>query len=362
MQTIIFVLVSSITLVSCVINDCPKYNKPKASTGGFTANSFLAFSAKLIDKFENKAGRLAELPGALLEEDADVVCLNEVFLERDISTIFNQVQKTYPYVYSSIHDGTTNNLLAATSSPCPLFNTFRLMSCLGKCKGLTDIKGIIDCDIQYKCGFWESLKQECITCGGAEGAGGVSSCTKTQRVNVGGNMILSKYPITKAESTFFVSDKQANRQGKLIVETAGRTIACTKMTTALNDDYYEPETKELFSSSWAVENLSQAKCIMSNFQQQDKAILMGDLECGPAILSNNIRKEHELSYNNLTIQFDSPYVRDVGHQTSRGANIITTHVMQKGYNGQHTCKRVFGGTYNGIELSNQYGVKCTIPS
>lgn len=92
------------------------------------------------------------------------------------------------------------------------------MFCLRKCKGLTDIKRILDCDIQYKCGAWESLKQECITCEGAEGAGGVSSCTKKQRVNVAGNMILSKYPITKAESTFFVSDKQTNREGKLIVE------------------------------------------------------------------------------------------------------------------------------------------------
>lgn len=48
-----------------------------------------------------------------------------------------------------------------------------------------------------------------------------------------------------------------------------------------------------------------------------------------------------VSYNNLTIQFDSPYVSDVGHQTNRGEYIITTHVMQKGYNGQHTCKVCF---------------------
>lgn len=36
-----------------------------------------------------------------------------------------------------------------------------------------------------------------------------------------------------------------------------------------------------------------------------------------------------VSYNTLTIQFDSPYVSGVGLQTSRDANIITTHVMQK---------------------------------
>ncbi|CAC5395887.1 unnamed protein product [Mytilus coruscus] len=302
MQTILFVLVLSINLVSCVINDCPQYNKPTVSDGGYTAKSFLAFSAKLVSKFENKAGRLAQLPAALLAENADVVCLNE---------------QKYPYVYSSIHDGTTNNLLTANSSPCPFILTITLLWCMRRCTEITTIKGIIECDKENKCNAWKNLKQECITCVGAEGASRARSCIKTQQVNVAGNMILSKYPITKAESMFFVSDKQANREGKLIVEIAGRTIACTKIQTARNAAYYEPETKQLFSSSWAVENLSQAKCILSNFEQQEKALLMGDLECGPAIPSNNIREEHELSYNNLTIQFDSPYVSDVGQQTNR---------------------------------------------
>ncbi|XP_052087184.1 uncharacterized protein LOC127724295 [Mytilus californianus] len=362
MQIILFVLVCSIYLVSCVINYCPQYNKPTVSDGGDRVKSFLAFSAKLISKFENKAGRLVQLPAALLAENADVVCLNEVFLQNDISTIFNNVKHKYPYVYSSIHDGTTNNFLTANSSPCPFFLRMKLLVCMVQCAGITDIKGIIECDKENKCNAWKNLKQECITCAGAVGAIHVTSCVKKQQVNVAGNMILSKYPITKAESTFFVSDKQANRQGKLIVEIAGRTIACTKMQTALSDAYYEPETKQLFSSSWALENLSQAKCILSNFEQQEKVILMGDLECGPAIPSNNIRKDHEVSYNNLTVQFDSPYVSDVGQKTSRGANIITSHVMQKGYNGHHSCSRVLGGKYNGIELSNQFGVKCTIAS
>lgn len=66
------------------------------------------------------------------------------------------------------------------------------MFCLAKCKGISDIKGILDCDIQYGCDAWKWMKQEYITCGGAEGADRVLSCTKKQRVNVAGNMVLSK--------------------------------------------------------------------------------------------------------------------------------------------------------------------------
>ncbi|CAC5395876.1 unnamed protein product [Mytilus coruscus] len=176
-----------------------------------------------------------------------------VFSQNHISTIVNNVKQEYPNVYSSIHDGTTNNLLTAKSSPCPftLSSMFILSCIIRKCRDKTTVKELIQSDITNGCNAWNKLNQDCIIYVGTTGLAN--------------------------------NAKQVNRHGKLIVEIAGRTIVCTKMQTALNDAYYE------------------------------------------------------LSYNNLTIQFDSPYVSDVGQQTSRIANIITTHVMQKGYNGQHTC-------------------------
>lgn len=90
--------------------------------------------------------------------------------------------------------------------------------CITKCHGISDIQGILNCDKDSGCKSWEGLKPECLICAGAKGARYTLQCTDQQHINVAGNMILSKYPITKAESTFFVSDKQANRQGKLIVE------------------------------------------------------------------------------------------------------------------------------------------------
>ncbi|XP_052087257.1 uncharacterized protein LOC127724356 [Mytilus californianus] len=132
------------------------------------------------------------------------------------------------------------------------------------------------------------------------------------------------------------------------------------MQLASNDKYYEPDTQ--YFGSFANENLEQAECINDKFQQQSQVILMGDLECGPAIPSAvpTIRGEHEPSYIELTTQFSSPYVT-LGITTSTRSSLISTHVMQKGYNGQNSCSQVLG-YYDGVEISTQYGVKCTIPS
>lgn len=50
-----------------------------------------------------------------------------------------------------------------------------------------------------------------------------------------------------------------------------------------------------YFGSFAKENLEQAKCINSKFQQQSQVILMGDVECGPEIPSAmpSILGEHE---------------------------------------------------------------------
>ncbi|CAC5418713.1 unnamed protein product [Mytilus coruscus] len=289
MQTILCLLLLSLSLMSCAINDCPRYNISKGKCRRGKAKSFLAFNARLLSSVPNKDDRLKELSGALLTENADVVCLNQVFLQDDIQTLYDDIKQVYPNIYSSIHDGTTNNFLPSTTSPCSDVTFLLAFRCMEfNCSRTTAIKDIIECDAQNNCNFWNSISQECLSCLLTIGA---QCLTKPSNMNVAGNVILSKFSIEKDESSFYASVKQVNRQGKLIVEIAGRTIVCTNLQTTLNDEYYEPETKTIFST-WAEENLKQAECILENFRRQGKVMLMGDLECGPEIPSNGIRKKH----------------------------------------------------------------------
>lgn len=82
MQTILFVFMCLINLVFCIINDCPQYNKPNKGQGKDLADSFLTVNTNLLWAHGRQKERLAQLPGALLKEDADVICLNEVSLNK----------------------------------------------------------------------------------------------------------------------------------------------------------------------------------------------------------------------------------------------------------------------------------------
>ncbi|XP_071153613.1 uncharacterized protein [Mytilus edulis] len=141
------------------------------------------------------------------------------------------------------------------------------------------------------------------------------------------------------------------------IDSVGSVI-CTHLTHDQSTTYFEPITKDTFSS-WAEENASEVQYIIDSNTSKSRFIVMGDLNNGPAIPDKNIAAHFEGSYNRLIGSgMQSPYVDMTGKPTFAASSAIIDHVMHKGYTAVNS-RRILDNDklVNGDRLSDHYGVE-----
>ncbi|CAC5372693.1 unnamed protein product [Mytilus coruscus] len=263
-----------------------------------TVHKFVTFNTALIQQSPFIDQRRDALSEQLSKIDADVVCLQEVLPGSDVEKIVNDVKTVYPHSYSKLHgqDGQINTYTIAQPPCYGLPSYVRIVCVVLRCNIRGRLEDIINCADQ-KCNAF------------------------------------------------------------LTIDSVGSVI-CTHLTQDQSTPYFEPITKDTFSS-WAEENASEVQYIIDSNKSKARFVVMGDLNNGPAIPNKNIAAQFEGSYNKLIGSgMQSPYVEITGKPSFAGTSAIIDHVMHKGYTAINS-RRIFDDDklVNGGPLSDHYGVE-----
>ncbi|GFO40408.1 hypothetical protein PoB_006691300 [Plakobranchus ocellatus] len=360
--------------------------------GTRSCSTVTTFNTGLTPKVREYRDRRHRIADALAAEDADVLCLQEMWFEDDMRNVINNLSSIYPHHYSPIHTG--RNKLEDDSS----WHLFAYSAC-----SMSDIIAmfvhIVPCIQRRDC--WDefsrssaegvsclarncskvlqrqSIGADCLSCM-ILSSSGVSDiydrCYQISgadlRLNPPGLMLLSKRPLYNTIYTpFFEGDMMLNR-GIIQADILGvGKIACTHLTypLPLYLEYDLPFTTYKEQSEQEIANI-HALLGTSNH------ILAGDLNTGKAVSSSdpekNLIARAPQSINNLTsFGYDTDkYLTDDGRCTfckssnslvRRRRNIAIDDVLVMG--DAFSCirkQRVLDQA--NLSLSDHYGVRATL--
>ncbi|XP_076093028.1 uncharacterized protein LOC143064235 isoform X1 [Mytilus galloprovincialis] len=331
-----------------------------------TVHKFVTFNTALIQQLPLIDQRRDALSQQLTKIDADVVCLQEVLLGSDVEKIVNDLKTVYPHSYSKLH-GQDGQITTYTIAQPPCYgipSVVRIVCIIIRCNIRGQLEDIVNCADQT-CNVFPTISQECISCLGHAfpNFGRIfRACFRfsTTFFNPQGLILLSKKPMRNTIHQHFQPNRKQIFSKALIsadIDSVGSVI-CTHLTHDQSTTYFEPITKDTFSS-WAEENASEVQYIIDSNTSKSRFIVMGDLNNGPAIPDKNIAAHFEGSYNRLIGSgMQSPYVDMTGKPTFAASSAIIDHVMHRGYTAVNS-RRILDNDklVDGDRLSDHYGVE-----
>jgi endonuclease/exonuclease/phosphatase family metal-dependent hydrolase len=265
--------------------------------------SLLSFNAGLAHGAVALAEeRRAFIIDALKREknQADVVCLQEVWTDDDAGAVQDALRGVYPHFFREKTEDAGKK-----SVPCGLWGTYQLDRCV---KNSCAKQGISteEC-VQTKCAErYDALSDACKLCLAANTSSptwcalwpGAPSYAWDGR---NGLLLLSKHPIQSPRYTAF--DTRLIKRGLITASIKQTTVHCTHMTTDLKVVPY-PEGHS--AQSWIEEQTRQVQTIQSNTTEKACTVLMGDLNTGPQ--TGSLSGEVPGTFNLLVMAgFDEPW-------------------------------------------------------
>ncbi|VDH94993.1 Hypothetical predicted protein [Mytilus galloprovincialis] len=353
------------------------YNEKVTSTNFVTFNTGLGTS---VSFYEQRKNLIIE---ALLQSEADVLCLNELWYVEDLIQIQKALQGNFPHSFSIIHDDAAiimdKHTLAQPPCASVIFRT--TMKCfMTHCNTSRNLTEKAGCFL-VTCNASRLLSVECLTCviiSGTHTVNVIEKCANTSpsrqfnAFNLPGLALFSKLPLAHRNRQNLIPNMKRLVSRWVLsaeVEKVGR-IGCTHFTALMPFSYVDPVVPPLFSS-FEEENLNNTLQILDYFKFAKQYILMGDFNQSP--LRANVTPTFSDNYNVLRANgLSDPYVDNGGLPTfGRGnplsifqdRNLILDHIFHKGFD-YISSKRVFdkfiGVKGQSIPLSDHFGVSVTL--
>jgi endonuclease/exonuclease/phosphatase family metal-dependent hydrolase len=242
--------------------------------------------------------RVPAIAAALNKQEAEVLCLQEVWLKKDQDLIKEQLKSSYPYsfVYNS------SPVKTPTSPSCNFGNLVgkgKFVNCIANNCFSKESDGLTSCVLNKCTQALETLKNENKYCGQALMAQSknpplvafwnilnpLKPADLFTYEGANGVMILSRHPILKQDIIDLTESSTLNRRAVLTVDVQPKSfkqpisIYCTHLTANF-------ETSIPYSGkfrSWQEENKEQIKEIIAKIKTNpNPSILMGDFNCSTA--------------------------------------------------------------------------------
>lgn len=320
-----------------------KTEESPPTSGEITVATYNAgLAVGFVPGADSRAPLVAE---ALKDVDADVICLQEVWLPEHIAAIEAAVGDTFPHRFApaprqssdaSCDAGVIDDLVTCVEESCDFTCADDVPDCL-----------FASCPIDFI-----SLPRDCMRCAMAN-VGELPSSIADTCTNAPieyayggsfGTMILSKYPIGTVEEHVFESTANSRSvlHAEVDVEGGPLSVFCTHLTAVFDTIPYPRDVSGAGPALWTAEQLVQIEELDAWVDEVggEKKILLGDLNTGPAL--GNVVAEAPGGYDALVADgWTVPYVELDGRCTFCNDNVLIAsiddddgrlidHVMLKG--------------------------------
>lgn len=341
----------------------------------FTAVTYNAgLAVGFVDGAESRTPLVAD---ALAELDADVVCLQEIFLPEQVAAIEAATTQAFPHTFfpdplppepsdaiaCDPDTGTIDSMLTCLEDSCADVCVDELEECL-----------FDNCALAFL-----SLPKSCQGCVmaqvGQEPATARDVCESEPTAYAYGHSfgtgILSRHPISQTDHQVFASS--VNRRGSIHATVDAPNGPVEVVCTHLTPDFsLLPYPKS--EGSWAEEQADQIVAVRAQIDALSggPVVVMGDFNTGPAL--EGIEPEVPENYDALAEGLQNPYADQIGECTYCGSNpLIGTddsrlidHILLRDTGGA-TAARLFEASAEAescgesftAPLSDHYGVQVT---
>ena len=353
-----------------------------AGCGSTPSGSFVTYNAGLAVGFvPGSVERQNSVAQAIAGIDADVICVQEVWLDEQVTAVTSAASNTFPNTYFPAKQPEV-----LPEPACPDGQLDTLLQCAtDNCEGVCQ-DDLLNC-IFDNCQFpFALLPQECMRCTMANVGGTiddvVEACT-TQTVGFAyggsfGTGLLSRHPLRNVEEKVFESTTNRRAAIHAVVEMpkGDVDVYCTHLTASFDTiPYPRPE------GSWSEEQTTQIEELRAWIDETavNPVVALGDFNVGPS--GDGLVAEEAANYGLLSDGYDVPFLDLVGDCTFCGSNPLVAlggddqtselidHVLVKGWDEPtYAAERVLDGDLEhpvcGTDItgaySDHYGVRVSI--
>ncbi len=325
-------------------------------SGGAGAVAFATYNAGLAVGFVDYAEKRLPLVGeGLAGLEADVVCLQEVWLSEQIDALVAATKDTFPYAHYEI---TEDDMDAGSGDggssdrACTEEEIDNFGGCVRDHCGDVDPGELTTCALGNCAAEFASLSSECTGCVAANIGGTIDEILEACSGSGGGSMayeghngllMLSKYAFETQDTFVFKSflNRRVLLHAQIETPDLGQIdLFCTHLTAALSAVEYAGDY-----GSWEEEQAAQISEMLSYIDDHKSAanpvVLMGDMNCGPqtSIVSAEFPENYQLFVDG---GFTAPYIENAaspctwcgenpltGGGDSGGVDSIIDHILVK---------------------------------
>lgn len=273
----------------------------------------LSFNTRLAPNELLVGNRFLKTLQTLRKTEGDVVCLQEVWNDEHMFSIFDGLQFKYPFSYSFLHEE-TGNLAERTekiTNKCDDDARKQIFQCLNdKCMTSSDSDDFLNCFISECNPIDLKLEEGCTECLSLQ----VEACTKetvksysykkmkdcikainsirgicasrtlSGRANHG-LIMLSNMPLKNQERGVFTQNSLIGRGYLEAKNMFGETFVCTQMTPGRLPVYSEIKTPY---NNWYDLKKNEVEQIIDRYSTKQQTYILGNLNVGPAVREKRI--------------------------------------------------------------------------
>ena len=365
-----------------------------AHFGQCPVRNVLTYNTALLDQPlakglpNNRLERREAIINELRRLDADVVCLQEVWIGQDVERIVRELADVYSFSFSKLHiagprGGHLPDQSGPNMPPCDRYSAVQFKNCLmrNKCKRKSyDNARTYSC-VNYHCySQFKLLSQECVSCIAASWqniASVIKKCVgvglpaiNMRTINSPGLLLLSKRPLINAKYTdFHPYTKDMVERGYIDADTEDLgKLVCTHNTNTL-PNYLEIELARIGAfSTYEEQGRSERDELIQVFGHSSRLVLAGDFNTGDAF-GPVINQDLPHAFSHLARHFNImpvtqctycwPY-ENIYTKSSEGiVQTIIDHVFYKGHKivgVSRVLKPIDANLYGTFPLSDHNGV------
>jgi endonuclease/exonuclease/phosphatase family metal-dependent hydrolase len=361
-----------LALISCKTVDDPAVPE-SFSVVTYNAGLAIGFVPSANERADGTLQAIADL-------DADIVCVQEVWVQEHIDLLTSKTSSAFPHTYfpaaSPLDDGGVG---------CEEDDVSGLIECADENCAETCDDDVVDC-VFDNCGFdFITLEKDCQRCVmaavGSDVAETHETCTTANpQYAYGGAFgtgILSSYEMTETDEKVFESttNRRSVLYGKMDTPLGSTHVFCTHLSAVFATIPYPRE-----EGGWSEEQLleiTELRAFIDDKAGSEPVILMGDFNTGPEV--DGVQAEQPDNYAALAEGYDNPYeddpalctycfdnpLNELGGSTS---NELIDHVLVRDHGASLTADRVIDGDLQvdqcGFPIdaapSDHYGVSVTL--